>query len=564
MKKIISLLAIIMLISLSANAQFCNKYADKAVAQYKLAKKNNLPNIILPFWTDDWNGHYNWCKTVPKDVASKHNELREAYLNKFIKPATTNDKETFCNAYADKAVAQYNLAMKLFNPQGDHWSGDRESIYKWCMKVPKSLADKQQTLRQADINEHSDPAIPGNTTTAENTTKMNFCNAFSDIAIFQYNSALQLQIPNLIPPLWSKDKIFYHNRCMTQSESISNDENLQRQRIIDNFSSTKPKKDEQQDNTVFGIIMDKALEFPDMSQVLTVKINICDHYAKESVRQNKVNLDNDCGFKGNSWSSDYNNHKKWAMYGSNFLKVDKNIADREKQLKKCMGEDLLWITGMVIGLRSINKVDTDPFIPNSKYARYIDNENKPYYLTTDSFLQSFTLIDQNDNTSYTNDHLPSSWFYYTVRDQQNCKYKSAESYKLPPGIIIGLETNSDPTIKVFGVDAFYGPEYLPEAIFKKECGGDLGADKGEGLCWYESTGLGFKDWSQVNNLPRGTVIGLKHSLNQPNKKLIWQGVVFDPVDPNIKPPPGFARKVGGDDGAPAGEGYFWYEKITGK
>jgi len=166
---------IIVLISLVSHAQFCNKYADKAVAQYKLAKKNNLPNIILPFWSDDWNGHYNWCKTVPKDLANKHNELREIYLNKFIKPATTNDKETFCNAYADKAVAQYNLARQLFNPQGDIWSGDRESIYNWCMKVPKDVADQQQAIRQADIEEHIDAKqhtqiSPPNTKTKENTT----------------------------------------------------------------------------------------------------------------------------------------------------------------------------------------------------------------------------------------------------------------------------------------------------------------------------------------------------------------------------------------------------------
>ncbi len=73
-----------MLVTVWANAQFCNKYADKAVAQYKTAKSNNLPNINWPVWSDDWKGHYNWCKTVSEDVATKQTVLRESYLNKYI------------------------------------------------------------------------------------------------------------------------------------------------------------------------------------------------------------------------------------------------------------------------------------------------------------------------------------------------------------------------------------------------------------------------------------------------------------------------------------------------
>jgi len=66
----------------------CHHYANKAVDQYKLAKKNNLPNINWPLWTDDWNGHLNWCYSVSHKVAKKETAKRQAYLDKYI----TNNK----------------------------------------------------------------------------------------------------------------------------------------------------------------------------------------------------------------------------------------------------------------------------------------------------------------------------------------------------------------------------------------------------------------------------------------------------------------------------------------
>ena len=36
------------------------------------------------------------------------------------------------------------------------------------------------------------------------------------------------------------------------------------------------------------------------------------------------------------------------------------------------------------------------------------------------------------------------------------------------------------------------------------------------------------NWS-LDPLPRWTVVGLKHSINQQDKKLTWQGAVLDPI-----------------------------------
>jgi hypothetical protein len=138
------------------------------------------------------------------------------------------------------------------------------------------------------------------------------------------------------------------------------------------------------------------------------------------------------------------------------------------------------------------------------------------------------------------------------------------SYRLPPGIVLGLKhskNQANVAITVFGRDPLTGPKTF--SGFKKQTGGDLGAPSGHGYYWYESTGEGFSDWRIVDRLPRWVVLGLKHSKNQRNKIFSWMGKKYDPTNPRITPPKGFHRVVGGDRNGSRGEGYYWYEKVTG-
>jgi len=149
---------------------------------------------------------------------------------------------------------------------------------------------------------------------------------------------------------------------------------------------------------------------------------------------------------------------------------------------------------------------------------------------------------------------------------QDSPESNPASHKLPPGIVLGLKhsfNQASAGITVFGYDPVSGPNSLPGYSFKKDVGGDLGASSGQGYYWYESTGEGFSDWSLADRLPMWTVLGLKHSRNQKDKKVTWKGKVYDPANPNVAPPQGFERRSGGDRNGSSGEGYYWYEKVTG-
>jgi hypothetical protein len=148
---------------------------------------------------------------------------------------------------------------------------------------------------------------------------------------------------------------------------------------------------------------------------------------------------------------------------------------------------------------------------------------------------------------------------------QDSPESNPASYKLPPGIVLGLKhsvNQATTKITVFGYDPVSGPNSFPGYSFKKEHGGDLGGSGGQGYYWYESTGEGFSDWSLVDRLPRWTVVGLKHSRNQKDKKVAWKGKDYDPADPTVAPPPEFERRFGGDRNGSSSDGYYWYEKVT--
>lgn len=156
-----------------------------------------------------------------------------------------------------------------------------------------------------------------------------------------------------------------------------------------------------------------------------------------------------------------------------------------------------------------------------------------------------------------------------------------EAWKLPPGLAFQLDHNgrgcsTDLPMSTEWAALDYDKRVVGNyggrvgcknvSLYLDVChGGDHGASEHIGLYWFESTGAGFDDWPHVlMRVPPYATVGLKHSINQRDKKLHWNGLWYDPADLSQPPPPGFVRMHGGDIGAPCDEGYYWYEVNVGQ
>jgi hypothetical protein len=148
---------------------------------------------------------------------------------------------------------------------------------------------------------------------------------------------------------------------------------------------------------------------------------------------------------------------------------------------------------------------------------------------------------------------------------------------IPPGVVVALKHSRNQ--EGSGILAFgrYDPASGPAALdgFIKRSGGDLGAPSGVGFFLFESTDTGSTDWSIIDRLPAGTVVGLRHTANLAGtlNSFIWAGkytcrsvqpgappAACNPADFTVLPPEGFVRLSGGDRGAPSGVGFVWYQK----
>jgi hypothetical protein len=152
------------------------------------------------------------------------------------------------------------------------------------------------------------------------------------------------------------------------------------------------------------------------------------------------------------------------------------------------------------------------------------------------------------------------------------------SNKLPSGLVLALlfyeQMAGDGRVTSFGVSPDQEGTYAYGFLLKQE-GYDLEEHTSAvgkyripfSVYWFETYNPDFSNWDEAEkNLPKGTVLGLKHTSAQPDKKVTWRGQEYDPVNSyrdRIASPPTFTARHGGDLGAPSGEGFYWYEKTTG-
>lgn len=411
-----------------------------------------------------------------------------------------------------------------------------------------------------------------------------YCQQYATSALAQFQSAKSMGIPGLNFPVWSDNYQHHYQWCLTVSEAEAGLGSDFRDVQIARFSNgnggavneppaSQPKPSAPPANAPPASPPPKTAV---IGQVLPIKkgnsqdstssamVNIvkasqegCKEYAQNAAALTKQYVQGKCDMKGYRWNKSFDAHQQWCL--QNISQMDSALKSQQKDYERCDEPYTMIIPGLMLGLRHLkgygdggNQAD-DPYVyPVSLYEKGIKYTQWCDY--DDVLGEDMTL---------------GKYMFKCKAIAHHAHAKPLSDVDLPPGVVFRFtagvfgEEDEKELPKAAGCD---WPEYMFNGKFKKMKVKQYGWTQGANadVCWYESTGQGFNNWPKVNQLPRGTMVGLKHSIRQSKKTVVWQGVVLDPADKSIPPPPGFTRKFGGDMGAPSGHGFYWYEKVTGK
>jgi len=82
-----------------SDTDFCQAYANAAIGQYNHAVEQGVPGIEFPVWSDNFDHHYSWCLSVPRESAEQGAAMRQSQIER----SSTTVKETGLIAGSDQA-----------------------------------------------------------------------------------------------------------------------------------------------------------------------------------------------------------------------------------------------------------------------------------------------------------------------------------------------------------------------------------------------------------------------------------------------------------------------------
>jgi len=273
-------------------AQFCNSYSQKAVNQQQ---KNLQKNCGLSGgrWHLNYNKHNNWCMGAPKSKANSEHKIRKNKLNQC--GAGAGNKAQFCSNYAQSAVnQQQNNLQKNCGLSGNRWHLDYNKHNNWCMSAPKVKATSEHKTRKNKLNQCG--AGAGN--------KAQFCSNYAQSAVNQQQNNLQKNC-GFAGGRWNLNYIKHRDWCMNTPKANATGERSARKAQL---------------NQCGGGAANSA--------------QFCDNYAQTAINQQSVNLQKNCGNKGNRWHMNFAKHRDWCM-SANKPKAQFERNARVQKLAQC-------------------------------------------------------------------------------------------------------------------------------------------------------------------------------------------------------------------------------------
>ena len=263
----------------------CRRYADQAVDQ----NRRNLQwgcGFIGNRWSNNWNGHYNWCLGVSVAAANSESQARTNALNRC--QGTTNRR---CRRYADRAVNHNRRNLQWgCGFTGSRWSNNWNGHYNWCRGVSAAVANSEDRARVNALHSCQSGVSQR-------------CRHYANRAVNQ-NRRNQQWGCGFTGRRWSNNWNGHYNWCRRVSAAVAHREDQARVNALHSCQGGVNQR--------------------------------CRRYADRAVNQNRTNLRRGCGFTGNRWSNNWNGHYNWCRRVSASTSRHEDQA-RVNALNRCQG-----------------------------------------------------------------------------------------------------------------------------------------------------------------------------------------------------------------------------------
>ena len=273
---------------------FCAEYARAAVTANA---QNTSQGCQLQGarWSDDFQQHYSWCMSVHRDDAATESQARGNDIAR-CQQAASEGAAAKCDHYARISMVQVETARKAHCalPQDDRrWAKDIDVHRHACMEAPARVLATGIAEREAVLT----------TCLAAAGQAHEDCDRYADKAVEQVTAATANGC-DVSGPRWSSSRAEQLLFCLNNDGGTRRAEAAARVQQVAQCTDQAAKRHD------------------------------CDEYADAAMAQSARNANENCGFKGASWSRYKDEHIAFCMRAGR-TELRDAAAGRDADLATC-------------------------------------------------------------------------------------------------------------------------------------------------------------------------------------------------------------------------------------
>jgi hypothetical protein len=274
--------------------KFCEQFAQEGLRQHEQNRDKSC-GLTGAHWSSDFGYHYSKCENASdyQALSARLNQERQNQLDACLQAA--QDKSTFCAQYAKTADEQQKKnSAERCGLSGARWSTNLEGHRGWCLSLGDDYQQRATSEEQARSNSLTQCAQK------KYERKKEYCETYAETAKKQHQRNVD-KACGFKGARWQSNHDNHYKWCMHGA----------------NYTAHAP-----------GETRARSEELKRCAK--------CETYAKTAKKQQAENVRKSCGFRGNRWQSNYDNHFNWCMHGNNYKDhAPSETRARQSDLKRC-------------------------------------------------------------------------------------------------------------------------------------------------------------------------------------------------------------------------------------